>query len=134
MSFFASTDQLYACTRLLFERLQEQDPTAADTFLAARLLIRFRCRQPAAEITLNGRRRPLETIFGSTTLRPDVEVELAADTLHQIMLGQLSLKKAVGNGQLKARGPLYKTLALTDLFYRGQALYPQVLREQGIGA
>lgn len=132
MSFFASTDQLYACTRLLFERLQEQDPTAADTFLAARLLIRFRCRQPAAEITLNGRRRPLETIFGPTTLRPDVEVELAADTLHQIMLGQLSLTKAVGNGQLKARGPLYKTLALADLFYRGQALYPQVLREQGL--
>lgn len=132
MPFFADSEQLYACTRALFSRIQEQDPGAADAILASHLVIRLRCTRPEAEITINGRKRPVQTTYGPSRLRPTLDIELAADTLHRIMLGEQSMKKALANGQLKVRGPVWKATALADLFYRGQAIYPQVLREQGL--
>jgi len=130
MTLFEDADQFYACMRALFARIEEEEPTAGDAVWASRLVIRLRCTAPAAEITLNGRQRPVQVRYGPTNLRSDLDIELAADTLHRILLGELSLKKALANGRLKVRGPAWKTFALADLFRRGQAIYPQVLREQ----
>lgn len=132
MPFFADTEQLYACTQAFFERLQETDPRAADAVLASHLLVRLRSTEPAVEITIDGRRRPLQIIYGPSRLRPMLDIELTADTLHRIMLGEQSMKKALGNGRLKVRGPVWKASALADLFHHGQAIYPGVLREQGL--
>lgn len=132
MGFYADGDQFYACIRALFARIQERDPGAADAILASRLVIALRCTEPDAEITINGRQRPLQTTFGPSRLRATLDIELAADTLHHIMLGEQSMTKALANGLLKVRGPVWKAMALADLFRRGQALYPQVLREQGL--
>lgn len=132
MPIYANTDQLYACLQALFDHVQEEDPDAAKAILASRLVIRLCCTAPAAEITLNGRRRPVQTTFGPSSLRADLDVELDADTLHHILLGELPLKKAVTSGRLKVKGPVWKTFALADLFRRGQAIYPQVLIEEGL--
>lgn len=130
--FYVDADQLYACTSTLFARIQEKDPGAGDEIFASRLVIRLCCTDPTAEITINGRQRPVQTTFGPSRLRPTLEIELGADTLHRIMLGAQSLKGALANGLLKIRGPAWKTLTLADLFHRGQALYPQVLRDHGL--
>jgi hypothetical protein len=132
MPFFADTDQVYACTRALFARIEEEDPGAADAIRASYLVIRLRCTEPDADFTINGRQRPILTTFGPSRLRPTLDIELAADTLHRIMLGEQSMKKALANGQLKVQGPVWKALALADLFRQGQTLYPQVLKEQGL--
>ncbi len=131
MAFYTDSEQLYACTQALFSRIEAEDPGAADAILASRLVIRLRCTEPDAEFTINGRRRPVQTTFGPSRLRSTLDIELAADTLHHIMLGELSLKTALANGQVKVRGPVWKAPDLADLFRRGQTLYPQVLREQG---
>jgi hypothetical protein len=132
MAFFADTNQFYECTRLLFDRIQEQEPDAADAILASHLVIRLRCSGPDAEFTINGLKRPLQTAFGPSRIRPTLNVELAADTLHGIMLGELSLKTALARGLLKVHGPVWKTRALAELFYRGQRLYPAVLCDLGL--
>ena len=129
MTTFADIDQFYTVTRALFARIERDDPGAADAILASRLVIRLRISDPAAEIMIDGRKRPVQTTFGPSSLRPTLDIELAADTLHRIMLGELSMTKALANGQLKVRGPVWKAMALADLFRRGQALYPAVLRE-----
>ena len=134
MSFFADTDQFYACTKDLFARVEEQDPGAADAILASHLVIRLRCTKPDGEITLNGRKRPLQWTFGPSRGRPTLDIELAADALHGILLGELSMKKALADGSLKVRGPIWKMTALADLFYKGRELYPQVLRDNGLDA
>jgi hypothetical protein len=132
MSFFADTDQLYSCIQMLFDRIGEEEPGSADAILASRLVIRLCCSGPEAELTINGRQRPLETTFGPSRLRPTLDIELTADTLHRIMLGDLSLASALAHGRLRVRGLVWKTSALAELFYRGQALYPGVLRDQGL--
>jgi hypothetical protein len=129
MTVFADTDQFYTITRALFARIAENDPGAADAILASRLVIRVRCTDPDAEFTLDGRQRPLQTIFGPAKQRPTLDIELNAGTLHRIMLGELSLKTALANGKLAVRGPVWKAMALADLFRHSQVLYPQVLKE-----
>ena len=131
MAVYTDTEQLYRYVQALFARIAENDPSAADAILASKMVIRMRCTEPDAEITINGRRRPLETTFGPSRLRPTLEIDLTADTLHAIMLGELRIKSAVANGQLKARGSIWKAGALADLFRQGQVLYHQVLNEQG---
>ena len=132
MAIFVDSEQLYAATKALFARIAEEDPGAADAILASHLVIRLRSTEPETEITINGRQRPLQTTFGPSQVRPTLDIELPADTLHQIMLGEQSMKKALADGLLKVRGPAWKAMALADLFRQGQTLYPGVLREQGL--
>jgi hypothetical protein len=132
MPVFVDADQFYACTRALFARVGEQDPGAGDAVSASYLVIRIGCTGPDAEITINGRKRPLETTFGPARLRPTLDIAMTADALHQVMMGQLSLKSALARKKLKAHGPVHKVTVLADLFHRLQAYYPDILREQGI--
>ena len=131
MAVYVDAEQVYTYLEALFAVIAEKEPGAADAVLASRLVIRLRCSEPDAEITINGRQRPLETTYGPTRLRPTLDIELAADTLHAIMLGELGLRKALAGGLLEVRGPVWKAKALADLFYQAQDLYRQVLQEQG---
>jgi len=131
MAVYTDAGQIYRYVQALFALIAEQEPGAADAVLASRLVIRLRCTEPVAEITINGRRRPLETTFGPTSVRPTLDIRLAPNALHAIMLGDLGLKKALADGLLEVRGPVWKAKALADLFQQAQGLYRQGLHEQG---
>ena len=132
MPFYQNTEQIYATTQDLFAHIGQNSPHAADGILKARLIIRLRLRQPEAEIWLDGRQSPLKATFGPSTLRPELGIEMAADTLHRILLGELPLGKALNGGLLKVKGPILKTLPLAELFHQGQRYYPDALRAQGL--
>jgi len=132
MRFYESADQLYRCLQTLFARVREANPGAGEAVLTQRLITRMRITEPAAVITTNGRLRPIQTTYGPSPLRPDVEVEMSGDTLHRILIDELPMKKAFATGLMKVRGPYWKTLALADLFHESQAIYPEVLIELGL--
>jgi hypothetical protein len=131
MAVYTEAEQLYSYVEALFALIAQENPGAADSVLASRSVIRLRCTEPEAEITINGRQRPLETTYGPTRLRPTMDIELTADALHAIMLGELGLKKALADGLLEVRGQIWKAKALADLFYQAQELYREVLQERG---
>ena len=56
---------------------------------------------------------------------------MAADSFHQILLGDLSLTTALGNGELKVKGPIWKALSLGDLFQVSRKCYPDIIKGQG---
>jgi hypothetical protein len=132
MPFFQSSEQFYACTQELFRRVQERNPNARKDLERFGLMARFNCHRPEAAIVLDGRSRPAAFSFGRNGVRPDLDITLSADALHTILLGELSLSKAVAGRALTARGPILRILALAELFRQLQAVYPQVLREQGL--
>lgn len=132
MPVFANQEQLYTSMRLLFDRLQTQDSGSTQALLASRLVIRLRCTSPALEINIHGRQRPVKITYAPSSLRPDLDVELTADALHAILMSELPLKKALASGQMKVRGPVLKIFALEEILHRGQALYPHIVREQGL--
>ena len=129
MTYYDSTDQLIRHLKSLFDRLRIEEPEATRAVTSSRLIIRLNLRSPQAEILINGRYDPAQVSFQPATLRPDLDIYLPADILHQILLAELSLKKALASGQMTVRGPIYKTFALEDIFRKAQAHYPQVLRE-----
>jgi hypothetical protein len=132
VAFFEDSQQLYGCTRALLDRVQDQHPDAADAILASRLVIRLSTKEPDIEITINGRKRPVQITYGPGKLRPTLDIEMEADTLHRILLSEQSLKKAFVDGLVKVRGPVWKTADLAALFDYGRQIYPQVLIVQGL--
>ena len=133
MPFYANDDQLYASLRVLFDRIEADNPQAADAMLKSRLSFRFRCAEPEAVLLIDARQRPLHITYGTNnSVKPDLDVKLSTDTLHQILLGHLSLTKALGSKQLVPTGPVWKTMVLADLFQHDKTIYPQVLQEQGL--
>ena len=132
MPFYRDTEQFYTATTALFARISQSDPHAADGILRARMVIRMRASDPEGELVLDGRQAPLISSFGPSTLRPELDIQMAADTLHRILLGDLPLEKALSGGLLKVRGPILKTLPLADLLHQGQRYYPDVLLELGL--
>lgn len=132
MAFYDDAYQLHQVFQRLFAQMRAGDPQAALRLERSRLLIRLKCTDPTTDIWINGRRRPLTIQFGHSRLHADLEVALTADTLHQIMLGALSLKQALASGQLEVRGAIWKAQALADLFRQSQAIYPHILRDEGL--
>jgi hypothetical protein len=132
MPVFPTSDQLLQTLEMLFERVQDGYPDTMRKVSSARVIIRFRCHDPQAEITMNARKNPVQFDFGETKFRPDIDIELSGNILHAILLGEIGLSKALGMGELKVKGPVWKAFVLQDVFQHGQALYPAILEEVGI--
>lgn len=132
MAIYQSSDQLYRCAEAFFSRLRVTYPQAEAAVKKARLIIQVSCTDPEVEFLINGRRDPVEITLGSSRIRPEVAVEMTSDTLHKILLGELSLPAAAMTRQMKIKGPVWKTFPLAELFERGQEVYPDILREQEV--
>ena len=129
MPIYASDTQLYACFAQLFGVIESREPKAGNALLKAALAIRFNCVAPAASITIDARKAPVTVAYGANAVKPTIEIGLSADTLHCLLLGEIRLGKAVGSDLLDMKGPVWKTLALADLFHYAQQFYPAVLEE-----
>jgi hypothetical protein len=132
MPFYPDETTLYGSLRGVFTRLEES-PEAYRAFMGARLALRLKCSAPTAEVLLDGRRPgQFQAIYGPAEIRPDLDVELAADTLHLILLDSLPLRKAVGSGLVKVKGPTWRLNALAVVLDHGRLVYPAVLRDQNL--
>jgi hypothetical protein len=132
MPVYDNTDELYKCLTLLFDRIRELGPGATQQLLASRLVIRFLITSPAAQVLIDGRVSPAEVTYGKSSVRPVLRVELSADSLHLILLKELSLRKALGSGAMKVHGPIWRVVVLEELLHHMQDLYPQVVQECGL--
>ena len=133
MSFFQDDQQLYTVMQALFEQLQAMKPDPVEALVSSRMVIRLKLTEPDAQITIQGRRRPVTIDYGTENGRADMEIGMTADTLHQILLDQYSIKRGFSNGELTVRGPIWKALSFADIFQKGRKFYPQVLQELDLG-
>ncbi len=129
---YRDAEHLYAVMRALFSALQAQPGNPVDALARSGLVIRLDIRAPQAGILIDGRARPAAVHFEARRVpRPDLDVRLQADTLHRILLDELSLREALARKQVSVRGPLWKARALAEIFSQGRKLYPAVLRAHG---
>ncbi|MCA9942060.1 MAG: SCP2 sterol-binding domain-containing protein [Anaerolineales bacterium] len=125
--------QLYSCLQDLFRQVETDMPQATDSLLKARLCIRLNVSVPTATLLINAKERPLQIEYGRTNShKPDLDIDVTGDALHQILLGQLSLTKAIGSKKVKPKGPVWKATALADLFYHAQKIYPAIATAQNL--
>ena len=64
--------------------------------------------------------------------RADLELHMPADLLHEIWLGERSLRESFFGGQIKTKGNVFKAMALGDLFREAEHFYPKILQEAGL--
>ena len=133
MTFFSDSDQIYGIMQLLFERMRDLTPDPVDALVSSHLVVRIKLIEPDAQITINGRQRPVNIGYGSSNSRADLEIGMKAETLHLILLDEYSIKQGFSNGELKVRGPILKALSFADIFQKGRMYYPQVLKEYDLG-
>ena len=68
MPFYAGAAQLYDNLRLLFARIEAENPEATETMFKSRLVFRFRCTDPSAELVIDARGRPLHISYGANNI------------------------------------------------------------------
>jgi len=129
MPLYTNAEELYRVMDRLFSQLRQEKPGAVEAVAQSRLIIALRFTDVEAVVWINGRKRPPEVSFGPTPARPDLDVSLTTAVLHEILLGKLYLSKAMVTKQVSVKGTTWKTLALADLFYHCQAIYPQIIAE-----
>lgn len=131
MAVFQSDEQLKEILRRLFDRVGA-DPLAAKTLVKSKLIIRIRTTRPIAAVTINGRKDPPELLYTENNLRPDLDIEVGAETLHKILLKELRLRNAIATRALNVKGPVWKSFILEEIFHSAQSLYPDVVKEMGL--
>lgn len=127
MPFYSDSESYYANMRALFACVQQNYPRATEAIGKSKINIRMHTIAPAGEIMIHGRETPVRTTFGENGVKPDLEIEMSADTFHKILLGDLSLRTALGNGQMKVKGPIWKAMSLGDLFTVSRKCYPDIV-------
>ena len=130
MAVFATSDDFYAVMQTIFERLIA-DPAATQDFQSRKMIVRIKGTDPSVELLLNGKTTPIQVSFGPQPGRADLELLIAVDLLHGILTDQESLRAAFMSGRMKVTGNVFRAMQLADLFRKIEAVYPDVMREQG---
>jgi hypothetical protein len=133
MPFYKNDEQIYTVMQALFEKMRKMNPNPVDALASSRMVIRIKLANPNAQITINGRRRPVTIDYGSINGRVDMEILMKAETLHLIMLDEYSIKQGFSNGEVKVNGPIWRALSFADVFQKGRTYYSEVLQDQGLG-
>lgn len=132
MAKYADADALYGVMRDMFAQVTEKNPKAFDEMIKARLTVRFKVNTPSAEITLDGKVRPVKITYGAFTGRPDIDLDLTGDNLDRLLNHQISATKAVTDGTIKFKGNPLKLKAMLDVIKAGNAVYPDVLKKHNL--
>lgn len=134
MPIYVDDVQLYSCFQALFGVIEDHDPKASDALVKACVAITVKCSAPAALITIDARRTPVQVLYGRVHVKPTIEVGMTADTLHCLLLGEIRLAKAIGSDLVNLKGPVWKTFPLADIFHHAQRFYPNILAGHGLPA
>ncbi len=132
MPFYKNAEQIYAVMQGLMDHMRHETPNPVDTLSSSRLNVRILLADPDAEITFDGRKRPVDVAYGPANGRATLEISMTADHMHRILLDEYSIKKGFSSGELKVRGPVWKAMSFAETFEKGRKYYPQVLQELGL--
>jgi alkyl sulfatase BDS1-like metallo-beta-lactamase superfamily hydrolase len=122
MAVYADAPQLYTALQRVFDTVKER-PDAIESFTGSNLVVRLRLTEPDAEVLLDGRQPPLEVFFGPRPGKADLELTMAADTLHLVWSGQRKLRDLFFGGQIQTSGNLFRAMELADLFREAERVY-----------
>ncbi len=108
------------------------DPELGPAIRSTDTVVQYRCREPEATLTVDGRRRAEPRVdCGESDLEPDVVFSGRADALHRFWLGELNVTIALARGDVRADGPVVRVLRLLPQLEPAFARYRRRLREAG---
>jgi putative sterol carrier protein len=132
MAYFKDADDVYA-TLGRFIREMAADPELASALKRADTSFQLRLRQPDSIVTVSAPHdeQPAQVDLGDTTQRPEVVMQMDADTAHRFWLGDVNVAVALARGDVRARGPVAKILKIVPLVKPGFQRYRAQLQADG---
>ncbi len=131
-NIFKNSDMLYDVLGGFYELLKENrdvGPALART----NLCVQFRYTKPAAIITIDASGDETRIVKGDFDGQPEVTMTMNADFAHKFWHGKANLVTALTRRQVVARGNVPKTVKLLPVLKPAYALYPDFLKEKGLG-
>jgi len=132
MQYFSDSEELYLLLQKLFKKIESNNSNASRVIQDSKLSIQIQFNNPFAEVFIDGRKNPVQISYHTKNPRPDFKLELPADMFHEIMTGNVNMKKAISSGKFKVRGPIWKAFVLEDIFRNAKIIYPEILAEMGL--
>ena len=122
---YADAEQLESVYTTMFDAVADDD--SMDSLVEEQMVINFRLDDPAADIWVDGRARPVVTTFAPIDgVEASLTATLSADSMHELLLGTLPLGKAMLFRKLKVSGSKSKAMRLESLLHACQAVYPDI--------
>lgn len=137
MPVFSSSKQFYDTVGELMERAKS-DPIVGPKIAKSGVIIQFRYTDPEAVTTVNAKTKPtqpgafVDVFNGATTLKPDIEMTMAADLAHQFWQGKLNLVQALMTKKIILKGSQIKVISLLPAVEPLYKKYPELLKEKGL--
>ena len=128
---FSDAAHFYAVMNEVFDAVK-REPEKLESITSSNLVIRIKTVNPTAEVLIDGRQPPLEVFFGARPGAANIEIELEADLLHHMWLGNVSTRESFFSGKIKTRGNMLKMMRLTELFYECEKAYPAIVTKHGL--
>lgn len=126
---YADAAQIESLFSRLFDQIKTDDPDGMDDLVELAMVIRFRVRQPTAELWIDGRSKPVQTYFRDEGERATLTADLTGNSLDELLLGTLPLGRAIMFRKLKVSGSTSKAMQLEGLLHAMQAVYPSLAEE-----
>ena len=99
---------------------------AMAAFNESNLVIRVRFDDTPAQVTFDGRMG--EVFWTETPGRADLELNLAAIRLHEVMVGSRSLRESITDGTIRIKGNIFRALSFAELLQAAKPFYQAQLK------
>ncbi len=129
---FKDAEMLYDVLTEFYDLLKN-DPEIGPALSRTNLCIQFVYKDPDAVITIDARGDELLVHKGEFEGKPEVTMNMNADFAHKFWHGKANLVSALTRRQVVAKGNVPKTIKLLPVLKPAYALYPQFLRDKGLG-
>ena len=130
MGVYPDAQAFYTCVGGLLERVRGT-VAIAQSFENSNLVVRFRCVEPDAVVTVDTRPDVNAIRYGDDDIPADIELTMRADVAHRFWLGTANPVAEVMAGRIAYRGSLSKLTSVLPLLRSARELYPEHLRATG---
>src|ERR1700712_236715 len=105
MALFTEEAAVYGASAKLFSDIIA-DENSVGVLVRTNTILQLQLRDPRSTVTVAVRQGQEPLIyFGQTTRRPEVFLQMDADTAHGWLLGEINPTVAFGDNRIKGRGP-----------------------------
>jgi len=133
MPYFEDVQPFYDCISELFDRLKD-DPEIKKKALDSKLIVHFVYSNPEGEVWIDCTGDDIALTPGPLDLDADATLTMETDTAHRFWLGKLNLIKALTSGEIESEGSVPKMLKLLPVIKPAFKIYPEILKEKGLGS
>jgi len=128
MGFFADANEVDKYIGGVF-RAAADHPESGPKLRAAGVKLRVLYTDPDVEMNVL-MQEPMEVILGETDVKPDVTMQMRADTGDKFWRGEYNLAVGLAKGEVKAKGPVNKILKLVPLTKPLFPMYRELVAEK----